>query len=370
MNKDLFNILKIIRGNNIGPAKFYQFIKFNNNLEELIELIPSLAKRLNHNITLASDDEINAEIEKTQQFGAQILCYKDESYPSLLKTIPNSPPVIVVKGNINLINKPQLAIIGSRAASYNNLMLTEKWARALSKNYVITSGLARGVDKHAHLGALKNGTIAVIAGGVDVIYPLENKKLYEDILDNQGAIVSEMAINYQPLAKNFPRRNRIISGLSSGVVVMEAGLKSGSLITARYALDFNRECFAVPGSPINPKARGSNSLIKNNQAHLVESAEEILELLHQPKLTILEENNIEYIDCEINDESKIPDVKTTTDLKNQLLSLLDYEPTDVSMLQENHNFDLPSLHLALLELEIDKKIIRLENSYIAKLKYS
>lgn len=362
--EEIINILRIIRSENIGPITYYNLLKINNNLAELIEIIPELLKRSGKDgIRLCGRDQINSEIEQTYRFGAEFIPHTQVVFPNLLKEIADCPPILITRGKKNLLNSIKIALVGSRNASHNNLLIAEKWAEKLSKNYIIVSGLARGIDSFAHKAALDNGTIAVIAGGIDIIYPPENNKLYHQIAE-QGLIITEMPFGMQPIAKHFPRRNRIISGLSLGVVVIEASLQSGSLITARFAGEQNRDCFAVPGSPLDPRARGTNKLIKEG-AYLVESPEEIMEILqHNRQKGIINDNNSNFYH---NYSFKhLPNESETLKVKLKILELIDTVPVSADSLLATHNFDLPVFHIALIELELAGEIERSANNFIIR----
>jgi DNA processing protein len=241
--------------------------------------LPRLAARGgNRNFILPDESGIAREIEGLAKLGGWLIAACEPDYPQGLKALEAPPPVIGILGHPHLLKKEMIAIVGARNAS----ALARKFAETLSRDLgfaglVVASGLARGIDTSAHEAALAVGTVAVLAGGVDIIYPPENEKLYAAIKE-RGVILSEMQLGEAPQARHFPRRNRIISGLARGVVVVEAAEKSGSLITAQCALDQGREIFAVPGSPLDPRARGANRLIKDG-AILTESAEDVLSVL-------------------------------------------------------------------------------------------
>lgn len=234
-------------------------------------------------IELTDIKNINNEYIKLEKMGGSWLGFDHHHYPELLSYLEDAPPVLATCGDISLLQRPMIGIVGARNASTNGRRLAQKLARELGQaGYVIVSGLARGIDTAAHEAALETGTIAILANGVDVIYPPENQKLYNDIAAN-GLLISENPMGTEPVAGFFPRRNRIISGLCRGVIIIEAAMKSGSLITARFALDQGREVFAIPGSPLDPRANGPNHLIKTGQAHLVENTEDVLNILNDLK---------------------------------------------------------------------------------------
>ncbi len=270
--------IKLARAKNIGPVTFAALIEKCGSAAAAIHDYPRLSKKSSADAALPLDDEIHQEIAALTRLGGRIIASCEKDYPAGLAVLEAPPPLISVIGNFDLLNREMVAIVGARNASG----LGRKFARTLAlelaeAGYVVVSGLARGIDTAAHEGALDNGTAAVLAGGADNIYPPENAALYNQI-KQKGLIVSEMPLEQVPQARHFPRRNRIISGLSRGVIVVEASEGSGSLITANYALEQNREVFAVPGSPLDPRARGANRLLKQG-ATLVESAEDVLAVL-------------------------------------------------------------------------------------------
>ena len=271
--------LRLARTENVGPVTFRNLIARFGAASAALEELPRLAARGGgKNFIVADESDTAREIESLAKRGGRLIASCEPDYPHGLKALEAPPPVISVLGHPHLLQKEMIAIVGARNAS----ALARKFADTLSRELgfaglVVVSGLARGIDTSAHEAALAVGTVAVLAGGVDIIYPPENEKLYAAIR-NQGVILSEMRLGEAPQARHFPRRNRIISGLARGVVVVEAAEKSGSLITAQCALDQGREIFAVPGSPLDPRAKGANRLIKEG-ATLTESAEDILSVL-------------------------------------------------------------------------------------------
>ncbi|AZL16035.1 DNA-processing protein DprA [Rickettsiales endosymbiont of Stachyamoeba lipophora] len=363
-SEELINLLRIYRTSNIGARTFYNLLKINSNLAELVELLPELIRRNKGEIKIASRQDVLVEIDKTLQYGASFVTYQDANFPRILRQIDDCPPVLTIKGNPELFNQDSIAIVGSRNCSHNAALIAQKWAKKLGEETVIVSGLARGVDRFAHLGSMESGTIAVIAGGIDVIYPQENKDIYNKIAKN-GLVIAEMPFGMQPIAKHFPKRNRIISGLSLGVLVVEASLQSGSLITARFAAEQNRECFAIPGSPFDLRAKGTNKLIKEG-AYLVESAEEILEILSQSlHRCVANEDSAVFVNS-MPGLTVLPDEQETLKVKQQLLNLLNYTPVNIESLILMHNFDWQLLNIALIELEIAGEIERIANNCIIK----
>lgn len=275
---DPVDALRLIRSENVGPMTFFQLVKLCGTVAKAIEMAPGISQRGGRKkpIAIASKAEAQSEFEALTKFGAKLLLFGQPEYPRLLQTIADAPPVLTVRGHLHLFAHERLVgMVGARNASANGCAFARKLAGDLgAEKYVVVSGLARGIDTHAHRGSLSTGTIAVIGGGIDNIYPPENEALYGEIAE-AGAIISEMPFGMKPHAHSFPGRNRIIAGMTRGVAVIEASQKSGSLITANYALDYGREVFAVPGSPMDPRCSGTNGLIKQGAA-MLESARDIV----------------------------------------------------------------------------------------------
>jgi len=245
-----------------------------------LDVLPRLARRGERakTVTAVTRAEGEAELAAPNRAGARLVCWGEPGYPSALAAIDDAPPILTVLGEAELLQRSMIAVVGARNASANGRRLARDLAAELGLGgLVVISGLARGIDAAAHLGALETGSIAVVAGGVDVVYPAENRGLYEALV-RQGAVVAELPLGTEPQARHFPRRNRLISGMALGVVVVEAAARSGSLITARFALEQGREVFAVPGSPLDPRSRGCNDLLRNG-ATLTENAADVLSQL-------------------------------------------------------------------------------------------
>ena len=245
-----------------------------------LDALPLLARRGERAKTITAVTRVDAEAELAElhRAGARLVCWGEPGYPGALAAIEDAPPILTVLGEAQLLQQPMIAVVGARNASANGRRFARDLAAELGRSgLVVISGLARGIDGAAHLGGLETGSIAVVAGGADVVYPPENRGLY-DALVRQGAVVAELPLGTEPQARHFPRRNRIISGMALGVVVVEAAARSGSLITARLALEQGREVFAVPGSPLDPRARGCNDLLRHG-ATLTENAADVLSQL-------------------------------------------------------------------------------------------
>lgn len=280
--------LRLIRSRRVGPATFIRLIREHGNAASALAALPSVAAASGvSKYTAFSVDEAMEEIQSAGVIGARMLCLGAKEYPALLATIPDPPPVLWALGSMALTAKPMIALVGARNSSSVGRRMAARLAAELSEaGYVVVSGMARGIDTEAHRAALSGGTVAVLAGGVDNIYPAENTDLAQAILEN-GVRLSEMPLGMQAQSRHFPRRNRIISGLSQAVVVIEGAARSGSLITARDALDQGREVMAVPGSPIDGRSAGCNMLIRDG-ATLVRGAQDIIEALQRPAIEIVE----------------------------------------------------------------------------------
>jgi DNA processing protein len=257
--------LRLIRSENVGPRTFRELVNRYGGAEAALDALPGLVaqKLKGRTIRIAPQDEVLKEIEATQRLGARFLSLGDPDYPALLREIDSAPPLLVMRGDPALLRRAIVAIVGARNASAAGLAFAERLARGLAREeFAIVSGLARGVDTIAHRASLETGTIAVLAGGHARPYPSENLALLDAIVGEGGAALSEMPLEWEPRGRDFPRRNRIVSGLARGVVVVEAARRSGSLITARFAAEQGREVFAVPGSPQDPRAEGTNDLLR------------------------------------------------------------------------------------------------------------
>ena len=270
-----FARLRLARTDRIGPVAFAQLLQRFGTAIRAIDALPDLIRRGGgHGYSLIAEDRIAAELAAGDAQGARLIVLGDDAYPAALAAVDPPPPVLWTLGDVSVLSRPSIAVVGARIASAGGIRIARGLSQQLGQaGHVVVSGLARGVDAAAHQGSLPTGTVAVLGGGVDDIYPSENTALYRDIVD-QGCVVSESPIGHRAQAKDFPRRNRIISGLSRGVIVVEAELRSGSLITARLAGEQGREVFAVPGSPLDPRSKGPNELLRQG-AILCEGLEDV-----------------------------------------------------------------------------------------------
>jgi DNA processing protein len=354
--------LRLSRTENVGPITFYRLVENYGSAIKALEILPELAKRGGRKNPLKAYplDLAEREYDALKKFGGDMITAAEDSYPLALAAIDDAPPVLSYIGNPALMHESCLAIVGARNASLNGRKFAANLARDLgSRKQIIVSGLARGIDTAAHEGALESGTIAVVAGGIDVVYPEENQKLYEQICQ-RGLVIAESPLNQKPFAQSFPRRNRIVSGLSKGVVVVEATQKSGSLITARLAGEQGRDVYAVPGHPMDPRAQGPNHLLREG-ATLVRHAEDILETLisftgqalHEPK------PHRPSFEAPAASPENVPE-----NAQDAILGHLSFTPIAVDELIRSCHVSIPVLQTVLLELELAGRIKRLPGNRV------
>ena len=357
--------LRLIRSENVGPMTFYSLLRQFGSAEAALEALPDLAKRGGRKqpINICSLAKATEDLKAHLSNDAVVILAKDPLYPQTLLSLCDAPPIISARGNVELLNSHCIGIVGARNASLNGKHFAHKLASELGQSrWTIVSGLARGIDTHAHQGALtaKTPTIAVVAGGVDNIYPQENTQLYQRIVE-KGVIVSEMPFGVTPQSRHFPRRNRLISGLSEGVIIVEAANRSGSLITARYALDQGREVFAVPGSPFDPRCRGSNDLIRQG-ALLIQTSEDVNEMFKE-KFPIISnpEQPKEADEMVLSD----PFNQELSPIRKKILENLSPSPISIDLLARKCDVPAQEVLCALLELELAGKANRLPGNQVA-----
>lgn len=338
--------LRLARTPQVGPVTFAKLIERYTSASEALEALPGLAAKGGRvkALNIISRDEAEAELSATEDFGARMLMACEPDYPSLLAVLDPPPPVISVQGVLHPDAAPCCALVGSRNASAIGVRFARDLARELGlAGITIISGLARGIDGAAHAGAIETGTIAVLASGLDHIYPPEHADLHHDIA-RRGLLVTESPLGAVPTARDFPRRNRLISGLSLGTVVIEAAMRSGSLITARLAAEQGREVMATPGSPLDPRAKGSNRLIREGAA-LIESADDVLDILRQAKRPVAAESESPEYESGLDDE---PDA----DVRARVADLLSPSPVSIDELVRQSGARAGEVHGVLIELEL------------------
>ena len=360
-----FDWLRLIRSENVGPITFYQLLARFGSAGAALDALPEIARRGGRQrpLAIATKASVEREIEALAKADAKFVAWGEPAYPPALAAVEDAPPLLSVRGDLDLLTRRAVAIVGARNASANGRRFARDIAAELGKaNLVVVSGLARGIDGAAHEGSLATGTIAALAGGIDTIYPEENRDLHNAIAE-RGVLVAEMPVGMVPQARHFPRRNRIISGIALGVLVVEAAVGSGSLITARYALDQGREVFAVPGSPLDPRCRGTNDLIRKG-ARLVESASDIIEEL-APLLEVpLSERRRALFAAAAApalDEARLDRAR------DEVLTLLSPSPIEVDELVRQCHLSPALVVTVLLELELAGRIERHPGNQVALL---
>lgn len=355
---DILDWLQLARSENVGPLTFHRLLEKYKTPHVALKALPDLAARggLKRPLKIASRKEVEDEFVAVRSLGAAILTIEDGAYPPLLRHIDSAPPLLTVKGRIDLLQNPLFAIVGARNASAMGKKMAHRFAHELAEHgWGIASGLARGIDAAAHQGSLEQGTIAVLAGGIDHIYPPENETLYHEIAE-KGVLLAESPFGVQPQATLFPKRNRIISGLSRCILIVEAALKSGSLITARYALEQGRDVFAIPGHPLDPRARGCNQLIKNG-AILVETLEDIVGEISPSTSLPLENKPLLF-----KEAPPSLSLDKTRRLLNENLSLV---PINVDELIRECQLSPSDVWVVLLEMELAGRLERLPGGKVA-----
>ena len=359
-SQEAFDRLRLIRSENIGPVTYQQLITRFGSATRALDAIPEMAARGGGRAPqIAEKKKIDREIKATRDLGGRFLFLGDHGYPAMLAELGNPPPALFWQGRLELLDKPMVAIVGARNAS----AAACRFARDLANDLVeagvsVVSGLARGIDTAAHQGSLAKATIGVIAGGLDIYYPPENEAIQRSIAQ-QGLLLAEQPPGTEPRARHFPYRNRIIAGLARGTVVIEAAPRSGSLITARLAAEAGRQVMAVPGSPIDPRSRGCNMLIREG-AVLIQSADDILELIghFDDRAENMNARNEMAGKCKIS-TIREPDNFTVQKLdRTPLVNLLSAAPVPIDELVRQSGLPPSSVQFALLELELAGRLMR------------
>ncbi len=364
--------LRLLRSRRVGPSTFTRLMSEHGSAHAALEALPEVAQAAGAtDYTICPEGVVLAEMKAARTAGARMICIGEADYPEMLQHISDAPPILWAMGDTSILHRPMIALVGARNAS----SLGTRMARALTtelaqQGLVVVSGLARGIDTAAHLAALDTGTIAIMAGGVDVLYPAENAQLAHDIAKT-GLRLSEQPMGMNPQARHFPRRNRIISGMSQAVVVVEAAAKSGSLITARNALDQGREVLAVPGHPFDARASGCNMLIRDG-ARLVRNASDVIEVLPAAESPGTEaQPQAELALTDLPDlPAPAPEKRTLRDtakLHAQILDRLGPSPVAEDQLIRDLAAPAHNVSPALLDLELEGRIRRQAGGLLSKI---
>jgi DNA processing protein len=345
--------LRLIRSDGIGPITFRELLEHFGSAAAAIDAVPDLAARGGRRLRICPAEAAGAEIDGLDHMGARLIGIGEADYPSWLAHIDSAPPLIALRGSAAPLARPTVAIVGSRNASIGGVKFARQIARDLGeRGYVVASGLARGIDAAAHEASIASGTVAVLAGGLDRIYPAENLGLAERIVAEGGAHLSEMPLGWEPRARDFPRRNRIVSGLSVGVVVIEAAERSGSLITARLAGEQGRLVFAVPGSPLDPRSAGTNRLLRDG-ARIVTGVDDIIGEI-EPMIAREPDRPLRVSDV---DGGTHPADAGDGD-RQKIVDALGSAPVEVDEIVRYTDLKPAIIHLILLELDLAGRISR------------
>jgi DNA processing protein len=362
---DRLSWLQLIRTSGIGPIGFWKLLEKHKTAQEALSFLKWEIKG-GKQYCLSSLEEVEKERELHEKIKAQLVYWGEDLYPQTLHNLEDRPPVLSIKGLPLKKGSPFISIVGARNASLNGKYFAQKLAQELgNRGVIIVSGLARGIDTAAHRGSLSSGTVGIIAGGIDNIYPIENKNLYQEISE-RGTLLSETKIGTPPQASHFPRRNRLISGMSQGIALIEAGLNSGSMITAQFALSQGREIFATPGFPLDPRSQGCNRLLQEG-AQVLTSAEDILDFLAQSSIPLPlplpkeEKTPLFHPPLLPSDEEALPP------LESYILESLESTPLSIDSLIRGSSTSTPQILQAISQLELSGKIHRLSGNLISRL---
>lgn len=356
--------LRLIRSSQVGPVTFRELVNHCGGARQALAALPELSRRAGRPARVCPEAEAEAELRAAEKVGARPVFTIEPGYPETLAVLDTPPPMVYLKGRAHLLARPSIAIVGSRQASAAGLKLARLFAKGLADaGFSIVSGLARGVDAAAHEASLAQGTVAVLAGGIDIVYPPEHASLQSRI-GEEGCLVTEQPPGFAPRGRDFPRRNRLVSGLSRGVVVIEAARRSGSLVTARLAGEQGREVFAVPGHPLDPRAEGTNQLLKSG-ATLVTQPEDVIDALepqlHFRRAGMTEETSPAPLAAQPGprDVEAVPlRAAPTHSERARVLAALGPHPVDIDTLARAAGLEAREVRVLLLDLDLAGEIAR------------
>jgi DNA processing protein len=360
-----FARLRLLRSRRVGVSTYKRLLTEHGTAQNALAALPTVARAAGvQNYTICPEGVVQAEMRAGKDAGARLIMHGTPDYPQTLAEIDDAPPFLWVLGNVDLLNRPTISLVGARNASSLGTRMAKALAQGLGEaGFVVVSGLARGVDAAAHLSALSTGTIAVQAGGIDVIYPAENAQLAQDIAKS-GLRISEQPMGLQPMARHFPSRNRIIAGLSRATIVVEAASKSGSLITARDALDQGRDVLAVPGHPFDARAAGCNMLIRDG-ATLVRNTADVIEVLGKALLPEQTRPELDLAPTQ-KDAMQQRSLRETAALHMQILSRLGPSPIAEDQLIRDLNAAPAKIAPVLIDLELDGQVLRQPGGLVSR----
>lgn len=371
MDADPLLWLRLIRSRRVGPATFHKLYKEQGSVEDALAVLPEIARAAGvENYSLCPLEVVKHEMALARAVGAQLLLWGQRGYPAQLMDLSDAPPVLWAQGDVSLLARPMIALVGARNASSLGLRMARRLVQGLAEaGQVVVSGLARGIDAEAHQAALATGTVAVQAGGVDVVYPLENADLAAAVAA-KGCRISEQPMGLQPQARHFPQRNRIVSGIARAVVVVEAAARSGSLLTARNALDQGREVMAVPGHPFDARAAGCNMLLRDG-ATLVRSANDVLEAIGM-RGHFMAQTAEPVAEVPLSDPlpGPVPQRRSLSDITavhSQILARLGPSPLAEDQLIRDLALPAGTLAPALISLELEGRIARQAGGLLSRI---
>lgn len=364
-NRQRLAWLRLIRTPNVGPASFRQLINRFGSAQTALEMLPELMQSAGSRrvARIPDESEILEEMDRAAGFGARFICIGDPDYPPLLKQVDHPPPVLAAIGGESVLQRPAISVVGARNASIAGTKLAASLSQRIGREgYAIVSGLARGIDTAAHRGSIETGTVGVLAGGLDMPYPPENAALCREIVSHGGAIVSEMPFGWQPRAQDFPRRNRLVAGMAIGLLVVEAAKRSGSLITARLAGEMGRLVFAVPGSPLDPRAGGTNGLLKDG-AILTTEAGDVLDAIkplcggdsHRAQIPLEESADLSTAPPPQEDE------------RMRVVEALGPTPVEIDEIIRHTGLEPAQVQMVLLELDLIGRLERHAGGHVSLL---
>jgi DNA processing protein len=355
-DQEKFHCARLSRTQKVSPSLFFRLVNLFGSPKVAIENLEdfSIKSGCKQSIKPISKDVIKKEFDNSIALKASIVTFQDERYPSLLKEISDPPPFLTAKGKLELLNENIISIVGARNSSFAGNKFARDIARELGNHgFVTASGMARGIDTATHIGSVDTGTIAVLAGGIDNIYPRENNSLHQEICE-KGVVISEMPCGFTPRGHNFLQRNRIISGVSLAVAVIEATIKSGTLTTARFAVEQNRDLFSVPGFPLDPRHHGTNKLLKEG-AFMLQTYFDIISEVKPAEKSLLHFAENDKYNANTK-SSNMPDDKSLKEAQQDIINQINFTPISIEEIIDQCNLPARLVNISLIQLELADRI--------------